>query len=160
MEMKLKRTTLDKVGSMLGVLGGILFYIVSAEDYESFGKSVILFLCVALLVNAIFVTFTPILKINNNKLYLYAEVQPILFSLKPQILDIKQITKLEVSRATFEYRALFTLRHGKTVVHGFPATRNERVVNFLQFLKDNTESPVVEAAYNKALKQGATHGSA
>jgi len=152
MDKILKRTTLDKIGAVLGLLCGILFFFVSIEDYEIFGKGVILLLCIALLVNAIFVTFTPILKIHNNKLYLYSEVQPIFFSLKPQVLDIGQIIKLEISKSTFEYRALFSLRHGGSIVHGFPATKNERVIKLLEFLHNNTESQAIVEAYNKAVK--------
>lgn len=160
MKAALNRTLIDKSGAVILFLLVLLFFGKDFGGYGLAGKSIWVVVCAALLINAVFILSTPVAKISNSKIYLYSEVQPIVFSLKPQIVDLNDLNNLEIGKGFIEFRAIFYLSHGGKIFHGFPVTSDKNVIRFVKFLFENTESEAIKTAYNKLTEQTPKNGTA
>ena len=154
MKNKLNRTIYDRLGSMviLAITCGIVY--LYHEELGLFGILISILAILGALVNFIFINFTPIAKINGTNLCLYAESQPIIFTIKPNCFNTQELNNVEIKKGFLEFRAIFSLPHGRTVYHSFPAVRETRIKLLFQFLCDNLESELITMAYNKSLKPG------
>ena len=149
MEIKLKRNILDRASALLVLAIVIVLFGRNAYTYDIFEKAILFISCAVLLVNSIFINLTPAAKIKGGALYLYAECQPIIFAIKPQIVNVDDIIKLEIRRETFSNRVIFSMPHGQKIYHGFPSGRNARVKGFLEFLDNNTQSEAIKSSVVK-----------
>ena len=160
MEATLNRTIIDKLGAAILFVIVVLLFGKDFGDYTIVGKSIWVVASAALFINVIFILSTPIAKIKDSTLSLYSEVQPIVFALKPQIVDLKDLNNLEIRKGFIEFRAIFSMSHGSKAYHGFPAASEKRVERFMNFLIKNTESEVIKMAYNKSSKPTPKGGAA
>jgi len=149
---KLNRTIYDRSGSsvILVITCGIIY--LYHEDFGLFGILLSTLATLGALVNFLFINFTPIAKINGNNLCLYAESQPIIFSIKPNCFNAQELNSVEIKKGFLEFRAIFNLPHGRTVYHSFPAVREARIKLLFEFLCNNLESNLIKIAYNKSIK--------
>lgn len=157
MKATLNRTLFDKAGALVALLIALFLFGMDFNSYSLVGKAIWVIFSVALLVNTLFVVVTPIAKLEDDTLFLYAEVQPILFSLKPHVLKLSELSNLEIKKGLIEYRAVFSTSYGAKVIHGFPATSDKRVNRLLEFLIDNTQSEIIKIAYNRSSKPTPKH---
>ncbi|MEW8041806.1 MAG: hypothetical protein AB2777_16360 [Candidatus Thiodiazotropha endolucinida] len=151
MNATLNRTGFDRLGSLALVIALLLFSYYAFSHMNGFEYFLLFIAFIIFLTNAIFINLTPIAKLQGNKLTLYQESQPTVFNIKPQTFDITEINEIEISRKLLEFRAIIKLRHGATIYHSFPATREKRIKMFFDFLTENTKLEVIKTAYNKRL---------
>ncbi|MES9829885.1 MAG: hypothetical protein ABW201_16590 [Candidatus Thiodiazotropha sp.] len=149
MNTTLNRTGFDKLGSVALLVALLMFSYYVYSDMDSLEKAILYIAVFIFLTNAFFINLTPIAKLQGKILTLYQESQPTVFNLKPQTFNITEINEIEISRKLLEFRAVFKLRHGRTIYHSFPATREKRIKMFFDFLSDNTNSEIIKTAYNK-----------
>lgn len=160
MNTTLNRTVLDKLSpvALLGALLVFSYYIYN--DIDNLEKALLFVVALFFFINAIFINLTPIAKLKDNELTLYQESQPTVFNIKPHIFNVSEINEIEIDRKLLEFRAIFKLRHGTTIYHSFPATREKRIKMFFEFLSRNTNLEIIKAAYNKSLKSGTPQSDA
>lgn len=147
----LNRRVLDKIGAILLLL--IVLVIVWAEydTFSTLGKTVGAICVICAVINSAFIFLTPIARITDSILMLYSESQPIIFDFKPKIIDIGEIVDIKISSNLLEYRAIFSLRNGAKIYHGFPAKRKNRIKLLLEFLYKNSNSEIAKTAYNNQI---------
>lgn len=145
---RLQRTTTDFVLALLVLPAllashGIMFF----GDLGTTGKSFWIVAYISGAANAAFIALTPAMILQGNILLLYPEVQPVLFPRKPMAINIEEITNLKIIDQLGASGVVFTLRHNDTYSHWFGTARAFRVKRFLEFLKTNTSSSLVEEKY-------------
>ena len=152
MTAELPRTGLDRVGAILLLLAFAVLFGYQWPVYTLLGKTAYIAGLIVAAINAIFVNVTPIARLRGSVLYLYSEVQPNILAWRPGKVDLSRLTALTIDRGLLQYRAVFSLRHGEKVYHGFPAAREARVVRLMTFLKEHVRLPAVQAACEQSLK--------
>lgn len=140
----LDRTIIDKVGSLLFfiILSTILYF--NFLSFSLIENIIFIPLSIISFINLIFILFTPIAKIDDSNLFLYSEIQPILYDVKPQIINLSEVESLMISEKIVYNIAIFRLNNGKTIYHSFPSKRRARVLKFLWFINENTNIAFVK----------------
>ena len=155
METTLNRPTLDKLSSGFMLLFSLILCYFTFNSLDVIWNMILIGIVLVSFTNAVFINTTPIAKLNGNTLKIFAEDQPIILKVKPQIFSVSKLIDIEVDRQFFTFRIIFKLPHGTNIYHSFPATREKRVKMLLEFLSKNTNSEIVRTAYNKSFNTDA-----
>ena len=144
MDAVLQRTILDRLGALLLALGMGALFVLLSDKAGMVERTVLALLSAATLANLLFVLATPIARRRGGVLYLYSEVQPVVFDLRPRQVDLSRVSELVIDKRTLYPRAIFRLPHGVEVFHAFPMRSERRIQAFLRFIGDAAGPKTIE----------------